>query len=258
MKAAIVGAGNVAWHLAKRLKGSDFEITQIYSRHLTTAQTLCRDLELAATATDSLDHLSALNDAVIIAVPDNAIPSVIQQLPPLPDTLITHTSASVPLTAIGQKFHRAKVYPFQTFTRGVAVDWAEVPVFIVTDDDADRARALTLAGRLSPKVRVTDDAFLARLHVAAAFACNFVCHLLDLSCDILGSQEAIQLLQPLVQATIDKAAALGPHAALTGPARRGDTRVIAAHQQLLQNLIPSLLPLYRALTDSILRRPTQA
>jgi predicted short-subunit dehydrogenase-like oxidoreductase (DUF2520 family) len=54
-------------------------------------------------------------------------------------------------------------------------------------------------------------------------------------------------LQPLVQATLENVAMLGPEAALTGPIKRGDHETVEAHLRALSESAPDLVPLYRAL-----------
>jgi predicted short-subunit dehydrogenase-like oxidoreductase (DUF2520 family) len=43
------------------------------------------------------------------------------------------------------------------------------------------------------------------------------------------------LLKPLIRETIDKALALGPIQAQTGPAKRGDLEILDKHLEILQS-----------------------
>ena len=58
-----------------------------------------------------------------------------------------------------------------------------------------------------------------------------------------------ELLVPLVRATVDNWAALGP-AALTGPIARGDHQTVQRHRAALRERLPEVLPLYDALAEA--------
>jgi len=68
---SFVGAGNVATHLANAFHKAGFQILEIYSRHLETAQELISNIG-EGLATNSLDLRQSKADLFIIAVPDHA------------------------------------------------------------------------------------------------------------------------------------------------------------------------------------------
>jgi predicted short-subunit dehydrogenase-like oxidoreductase (DUF2520 family) len=57
-------------------------------------------------------------------------------------------------------------------------------------------------------------------------------------------------LAPLVRATVENWATLGPERALTGPVARGDEHTVAAHREAIAAHAPNLLPLFEALVDA--------
>ena len=59
----------------------------------------------------------------------------------------------------------------------------------------------------------------------------------------------LEVVEPLVRAMVDKAFAIGPHAAQTGPARRGDLDVIERQKAALPS---DLREIYSVLTDKII------
>ena len=59
---------------------------------------------------------------------------------------------------------------------------------------------------------------------------------------------SFDLLEPLLRETLDKAVETGPRSGQTGPARRGDTRVMESHKKMLP---PELADLYSRLSESI-------
>jgi predicted short-subunit dehydrogenase-like oxidoreductase (DUF2520 family) len=70
-----------------------------------------------------------------------------------------------------------------------------------------------------------------------------------------------ELLAPLVRATVENWAALGPQRALTGPVARGDEATVAKQRAALEERAPDLLPLFDALagaTRALAREPEPA
>lgn len=77
-------------------------------------------------------------------------------------------------------------------------------------------------------------------HAALVMASNFAVTIAGDAAGVLGGHE---VLVPLLRATIENIAALGPDAALTGPVVRGDAGTVRAH---LEALPPELLEPYVA------------
>lgn len=77
MRITFIGAGRVAYHLAKVLH-PDHQIVQVFSRDLEKANRLASLVD--AVAISDFEQLSADIDLVIIAISDQAIAQVIQKL----------------------------------------------------------------------------------------------------------------------------------------------------------------------------------
>jgi predicted short-subunit dehydrogenase-like oxidoreductase (DUF2520 family) len=58
------------------------------------------------------------------------------------------------------------------------------------------------------------------------------------------------LLVPLVRASVENWARLGPERSLTGPVTRGDEQTIARQRSTVQERAPELLALFDALVDA--------
>ncbi|MBB6611484.1 DUF2520 domain-containing protein [Pontibacter sp. Tf4] len=255
MNITIVGAGNVAWHLAPALQAAGHKITAIYSRTLAHAKELSRRLS-DTLATQSLDFTTIATDVVLIAVPDAVIVAVANELKVKPGAILAHTSGSQPLTVLQTiAGERAGVfYPLQTFSKQKPVDLQQVPVLVEGVMEETTKVLEELAQSISRQVARVDSEKRKQLHLAAVFACNFTNHLLGISHELLQHAGLpINLLQPLVQETIEKATAHHPFTVQTGPAIRHDQNVIEEHLRLLQTE-PELQQLYRLLTDSIQHR----
>jgi predicted short-subunit dehydrogenase-like oxidoreductase (DUF2520 family) len=152
--------------------------------------------------------------------------------------------------AAGKTTRYGVFYPLQTFSRQKAVNVSEIPFFIEGSDDEVTTLLMSLAERLTDKVYKADSKQRATLHIAAVFACNFANHLWGISADILAqSGYSFDVFKPLLQETLRKAFEMGPTAAQTGPAKRGDMNVINGH---LAKLDGDRHELYELITKMIL------
>ena len=70
MNIAIIGAGNVAWHLTRALS-TRHRIVQVFSRSLDNAQALAEAVQCPA-ATDNIGSIVSDADAYIIMVKDDS------------------------------------------------------------------------------------------------------------------------------------------------------------------------------------------
>ncbi|MCC9137107.1 Rossmann-like and DUF2520 domain-containing protein [Pontibacter silvestris] len=252
MKIAIIGAGNVACHLAQALASAGHQVKAIYSRTEQNRTALANILPHAH-AIDSLNLQELDIDLVIIAVPDKALAIVAVQLQVQPNAIVAHTSGSQPMAAL-QKVAGARTgvfYPLQTFSKSKPVDFKQVPLLLEAQDMQTLSELEELAQTISEQVQTVDSSTRKQLHIAAVFACNFTNHLLGISRQLL--QEASlppQLLQPLIQETVAKAAQQHPFTVQTGPAARNDSNVIEEHLHMLEQH-PGYQLLYKELTKSI-------
>ncbi len=235
MRIVAVGAGNVAHHLFPYLARQGHILVAVCSRSLDSAQRLAARLVGAEARTDlHLAHLRA--DLVLLAVSDDALPDVVAGLRLPPGALVAHTSGSVGLSVLAPLgVPHGVFYPLQTFSRAHPVAFDTIPFLVEGSDTPTETRLLTLAHQLSRTAAVVSSAQRRTLHVAAVMACNFTNHLWTLAEEILAAEDMrFEWLEPLVRETVLKAFRLGPQVAQTGPARRGDTAVIARHLAFLR------------------------
>ena len=105
----IIGSGNVAQHLIKAFSASKtVEIKQVFSRKTEAIHHLI-DFEKIVTDYNELQTA----DLHIIAVSDNAISEVSEQLP-FNNQLVVHTSGTSSMTILNEKNRRGVFYPLQT------------------------------------------------------------------------------------------------------------------------------------------------
>ena len=252
-KVALIGAGNLAWHLAPALEDAGLVVTGVYSRHLRHAQRLA-DRLYGAPAQNHLDFSTSPAQLFIITVTDDAIEAVAQELQLPPGATLVHTSGSQPLSALrGAATDRTGVfYPVQTFSRSRPVDFRNVPFCLESHDPEVLLRLTKLARKLSQHVALVSSEERQVLHVAAVLANNFTNHLLRMAQTLAEAHHVdFSLLHPLVEETVQKALEGNPAAAQTGPAARGDDTTIKRHLKLLRRFDPAYAKVYRLLTQQI-------
>lgn len=254
-KVSFIGSGNLAWHLAPALDNTEFSVREVYSRNPSHAKSLADHLYQAEVKT-SLDFSGSPSGIFIIAVSDDAILEVLQEII-LPDNaLLIHTSGSQPLSVLsyGATEKTGVFYPLQTFTKGRKVDFREIPIFIESEDPETEKVLMTLAKGLSKKCLRISSQERKALHIAAVFASNFSNYMLHLAEEVLQNQKLdFDLLKPLITETINKSLVIGPAAAQTGPAKRGDLEVLDKHMEYLAGQ-EDVAEIYRLISQHIVDR----
>ena len=245
-KIAIVGSGNVAWHLTKRLAAQNIEITVL-------ARNKDKLVEFKKTFNvQTVPQIKPLKDIdlYILAVKDTAIAQVAEKLKNQP---IVHSSGSIEMDLLS--FYSDQfgvIYPFQTFRMQTHVEWEQIPVFIEACCPRFEQTVNSIARLLSPNVFYLSSQKRQYLHLAGVFTNNFINHLLAITRQILQSQGLnYEWIFPLLQKTIENAMLYDPIQVQTGPAVRNDKIVLQKHLQLLQN--PDWQQVYTVLSKSISR-----
>ncbi len=253
-RVVLLGAGNVATHLGRAFTRSGCSVLQVYSRTISSAKNLAARLDCAFT--DRTDSIKTDADLYVIAVPDDAIADLAARFP-LKDKMLVHTSGTAGMHDLQVGSTRYGVlYPLQTFSKTVDVDFSQVPLFLEVARTKDRGFLDAVARRISKKVFWASDDQRRQLHLAAVFACNFVNHMYAVAEDILEEKGLpFDLLHPLVQETARKAMAAGPSEMQTGPARRYDLGVLETHARMLAAK-PEYRKMYNFISKNIRERYT--
>ena len=234
-KVAIIGFGNVGYHLAVNI--SEKHEVVIFGR--TPDDELIIDV-------DQLDPSQF--DYIIIAVPDSAVKSVSDSIE-ASDSIVLHTSGSRPLADLSKHERKGVMYPLQTFSREKKIDFSHFPIFIEADDDIDK-QLFSFVRSFSSDVRFMGSANRKKLHLAAVFACNFTNHMYHIS-DVLLSEMELSFsdMKHLAQETLTNALELSPKKAQTGPAKRNDQATLSEHLEMINN--KSWQDIYRIISQYI-------
>jgi len=251
---AIIGSGNLAWHLAPELENAGHRIVEVYSPNIRNAKALQRRL-YNAEINQSLDFSSSNANIYIICVSDGAIEKVAQEIALPENAIILHTSGSQSISQLGYSAsqHLGVFYPLQTFTKNKRITFEDVPILIETENQFTSKILNRLAKSLSKKVVAVSSKDRMAIHVAAVFACNFTNQLFEVSDQILRQHDFnFQMLQPLIAETVNKSLELGPAEAQTGPAAREDMETLGNHMDFLEG--SEYQEVYKLITDLIIKR----
>ncbi|MDR2138623.1 MAG: DUF2520 domain-containing protein [Tannerella sp.] len=248
MKVVFIGSGNVATHLSVAMQKAGYTIGQIYSRHETNARTLAGRLHCDWTAKTS--EITSTADLYVFAAKDDALPELLAQMP-VNNALWIHTAGSIPMHVFkGYTTHYGVLYPLQTFSKNRNTDFRRVPCLIEALLPEDETRLHEIAVRLSDNVRTLSSEKRKFVHLAAVFACNFSNHMYVLAGKLVEEQGlSSNILLPLIDETAAKIHALSPSDAQTGPALRGDRKILEHHLALLSD--PAMREMYQLISNHI-------
>ncbi|MDE6485299.1 MAG: DUF2520 domain-containing protein [Duncaniella sp.] len=249
-KVVILGSGNVASALALAIdKTRAGEIVQIFSRNIEHARRLASCLGCAG-AIDSPEKVTDCADIYLVSLADDAVTSTLSRIKPN-GALWLHTSGSLDMSVLADMSDRYGVfYPLQTFSLNREVDLSAVTLFTEGSSPEVETEIAEFGEKIFKNIIHADSATRSRMHVAAVFACNFSNYLWSIAHDLLAKNDIpFDVLAPLLHETLAKALTMPPREGQTGPARRGDLRIIEAHAS---SLPPKEQEIYRLLSKCIM------
>ena len=244
MKIVIIGSGNVAYHLAKAFTQNNIKVSQIFGRNEVELSKISSEFNIPF-STDQLEDA----EFYIIAVSDSAVENV-SELIKNENTLVAHTSGSLPMEILKGNYRKASFYPLQTFSKTKNLEYSKIPFFIEAENQIDEKSLFELASLISDHVETSDYEKRKYIHLTAVFACNFVNHLFARAKEIADSQDLdFNYFIPLIDETVEKIHHLEPKLAQTGPAVRGDERILKLHEELIKD--EQHLKVYQLMNESI-------
>lgn len=234
MRIFIIGTGNVATHLSAALLKAGHDIEGVCGRDFSHTEELAKKLNVKPFS--SIGSIPADAEAYLISVSDDNIADVVAQMPDV-EGIVAHTAGSVPMSALARFGNHGVLYPLQSFSKSRTIDMSRVPLCIEGSNSNTAGTLTTLARTLSYDVRLMTTEQRAHLHLAAVFASNFAnCMYAEAENILKESDISFDIMRELIAETAAKAADMSPTAAQTGPARRGDNRVMSRQLELLPDI----------------------
>lgn len=252
----LIGAGNVGHNFGLAFRQAGYLIQEIYSRTQHSAMLLSQALNCDYTT--DLSRLNSKTDLLILAVNDDALPSVLEQIP-LKDKPIIHTSGSTSIEVFNKLGFKdfGIFYPVQSFSKNETESLHSIPICVEGNSQSMEDLLLSLARSVSTKVYSMDSEKRKALHVAAVFANNFTNHLFHIADDLLHQNHiSFEVIRPLLEKTSNKIKTEKPLNAQTGPAVRNDRKVIESHLTYLEDQ-KDYQEIYRIMTDNIYQKQKQ-
>ena len=259
MDVAVIGAGRVGTALAVRLLDAGHRIVAISGR-TGTVDRAARYLPGVPVRPPSIAARGT--EVVIIATPDDLIEPTASSLADEgalgEGQSAIHLSGATSLGALSAQRAAGSevlsVHPLQTFP-DVDSALARIPgsgIAVTALSEAGYGLGERLAHDVGGRsFRLADEA-KPIYHAAAVFASNYLVAITALAEELFsdaGMPEPAELFLPLQRATLDNIATMGPTAALTGPAVRGDAGTVTANLEALAKHAPQAVPAYVALAD---------
>jgi len=255
---SIIGAGKVGRTLAHLWTGTNSVVVHdVLNRSLPSAQDACSFIG-AGRAIASFSELRAAS-IYLIATPDDDILPSCNALAATgllnPDSIVFHCSgaksAAILQAAAQCGAAVASVHPIRSFASPEQLIDYFAGTYCGAEGDP---RALAVLGVLFSAIGgnmvAIDSERKILYHAAAVFASNYLVTLLDLARHAymeagVTPDTALQLMEPLVRATVDNVFRLGPAAALTGPIARGDMATVRLQQDAVDDWQTRYGDLYR-------------
>jgi predicted short-subunit dehydrogenase-like oxidoreductase (DUF2520 family) len=166
-------------------------------------------------------------DLVLLCVPDDAIAEVAATITASDDVVVAHAAGSRTLSELSTHRRVASIHPLVVLSSTeVGAPRLVGATYCVAGDALAHAVVASLGGRI---IRLRDDQRTI-YHAAAVVASN---HLVALMGQVKHLAESIGLdvedFIDLARQSLLDVRSVGPEAALTGPASRGDLSTIDAH-----------------------------
>ncbi len=252
----IVGAGPVGTALGVAISRAGWPVRAVASRDASRRE---RFRSLVPAARAFIEPAAVLDEVelAILAVPDDAISSVIESLRLYSGQVMVHTSgllgAEVLESTRAAGSQIGAFHPLVSFTSDVERSVAAIRGSTIALEGDDRLMSLladlaeAIGGLPVRLPRGSKPAY----HAAAVLASGGLVALLDAISTLgaavgLDEPGALAVYGRLVEQTLANARGMGVAASLTGPITRGDSGTLEAHLATLRRLAPDVVDLYLA------------
>lgn len=256
LRIGVIGAGRVGAVLGAALRRAGHTVTAVSA--VSDLSRLRAEALLPGVPVVDVDQVSNGADLVLVAVPDDALPGLLDGLVAAgavaPGQFWAHPSGRHGIAVLDAVTRAGAlpiaIHPVMTFT-GTSVDLARLDgcPFGVTAPDALRTAAEALVIEMGAEPVWVPEEHRALYHAALAYGSNYLVTLVAQALDLLraaGIDDPQRLIAPLLSASLDNALRHGDRA-LTGPVMRGDAGSVAAHVAVIEQVSPQAAAGYRAL-----------
>ncbi len=270
----IIGAGKLGRTLAQLWHSHQvFDIGDITNQSMQSAVAAINFIG-AGRATKNIESMHSA-DAYLISVPDDVIADCARELLTAgiveAGNIIFHCSGALPSTVLVPEksslqtadLRFASVHPMRSFADpSNAVD-NFTGTFCGIEGDANAVSVLSdVFEKIGGQMFSLDAENKTLYHAACCITSNYLTALMEfaLRCFEKGGverEQALRIMRPLAQGTMDNVFALGPTDALTGPIERGDVETVRQQLESVGQWSPKAAELYRLLSQATLELSRQ-
>lgn len=246
----LLGTGRMSRFLAQRLAQTSHRCRGVYGRNTEAAEALAHIL--SAPVIERVEDFTRSVDACLLAVSDDAIAPLAQQLPRQEGTVV-HFSGTISIDTLIPHPHRAVCWPVYSIGEDIFPE-TQIPAGGERNDEVAQKTLDVLAEALTFRLFQAPEAARKKLHLSAVFGNNFTNHLLCICHEICREANLpTEIIHPLLKQTFERVISGNPCDMQTGPARRGDFATQAKHLGLLAEH-PEWQRVYEAISESIAQR----
>lgn len=248
MKIVLIGSGNVATVLGRKMSAVGHAILQVFSPNILHARELGNILH--CTYTSSWKEIDRTGDIYIAAIADHSLAGIANHLS-LQNRLVVHTAGSVRKDVLKEiSTNYGVLYPLQSLRKEIE-DFPEINLLVDGNTPDDLTLIYDFASTFGDHVEIASDEKRLKLHVAAVLVSNFSNHLYALAENYCAGEEIeFKLLLPLIQETANRLQFGSAEKMQTGPAVRNDMQTIQKHLDILEKH-PELKNIFEIFTRSI-------
>ena len=247
----IIGAGRLASHLGSAFYKQGLNMVQVYNRTEEKGKKLAG--RIGTTFTADIHEITPNADIYILAVSDSVLVDLAAELR-LKDKLVVHTSGTMGMDVLTPISANIGVfYPLQTFSSTRRIDFRKIPVCIEGNSGVSEQMLADLAGKITQRIYILSSDNRRFLHLGAVFTSNFTNFIYTITEELLKEHEIpFNLLEPLILQTARNIKYGDLFQYQTGPAIRGDTKVLEKHREMLSSYT-DYLEIYNLITQNIIK-----
>ncbi len=220
MTFTIIGTGNIAWFLAKRLTTAGHQCIGIYGRDSAATIELAEWIQAKP-----YNSLSGINDGEVdicfLAVSDHAITNVASKLF-FEKTLLVHTAGAVDMDVLsGAAKDYAVLWPVYSILKAALPGHRNIPCAWQASTPKAQRYIISIAHAITDVIFEAKDEQRKWLHLSAVFCNNFINHMMAIGEQACASQQLdLDMLRPIIEQTFERGQKTSPYLLQTGPARR--------------------------------------
>ncbi|HLV99620.1 MAG TPA: Rossmann-like and DUF2520 domain-containing protein [Ktedonobacterales bacterium] len=246
----VVGVGAVGTTLAWGLAARGYPVVALASRTPGAVGWLAEQLP-GCRAVSSPAAVAELADLVLLAVPDDVIPSVAAAIPWRAGQGVAHCSGAAPARVLASAGEDGALYgsfhPLLSISRARPAHADEVLArlngctFAIEAPEPLAGLLTEMAHRLGARTVFLGEQDRVPYHLAAVLVSNYPVTLVAAASDLwarfgVSREEALVALVPLLRSMVTNLEQLGLPQSLTGPIARGDAGTVRTHLAYLAHL----------------------